>query len=114
MLQEDPDASQPSVFGRFAKEWFPAILSAVLGSAEQAAEQGIHYLLLDTCLMCLNWHDLFPAVGKTGGALDPQVKLAADSLMDYLVRSVHCVCESAFHDCQSALGLALFRLCLKG
>lgn len=85
-IQADADSPQPSVFGRFAKDWFPAVMSAVLGRAEQAAEQGIHYLLLDACLMCLSWPDLFPAAGKAGSALDPQVKLAADSLMDYLVQ----------------------------
>ena len=85
-LQASGTNPQASVFGLFAKEWFPAIMSAVLGSAEQAPEQGIHYLLLDACLTCLNWQDLFPGAGKGGPALDPQVKLAADSLMDYLVR----------------------------
>ena len=78
--------AKPSVFGRFAKAWFPAIMSAVLGSAEQAAEQGIHYLLLDACLTCLNWRDLFPGLSKGSAAMDPQVKLAADLLMEYLVR----------------------------
>ena len=75
----------PGVFGHFAAEWFPAMMSAVLGNAEEAAEEGIHYLLLDVCLMCLTWHTLFPAVHKASPSLSPQVKLAADALMDYLV-----------------------------
>ena len=66
-------------------------MSAVLGTAEQAADQGIHYLLLDACLACLNWQDLFPGVGKGTPALDPQVKLAADLLLDYLVSTLSTV-----------------------
>ncbi len=75
----------PGVFGHFAAEWFPAMMSAVLGNAEEAAEEGIHYLLLDVCLTCLSWHTLFPALHKATPSLSPQVKVAADALMDYLV-----------------------------
>ena len=60
-------------------------MSAVLGSAEEAAEEGIHYMLLDVCLICLTWQSLFPALHKGSPSLSPQVKLAADALMDYLV-----------------------------
>ena len=75
----------PGVFGHFAAEWFPAMMSAVLGNADEAAEEGIHILLLDVCLTCLSWPALFPAVHKASPSLSPQVKLAADALMDYLV-----------------------------
>ena len=75
----------PGVFGHFAAEWFPTMMSAVLGNADEAAEEGIHILLLDVCLTCLSWPALFPAVHKASPSLSPQVKLAADALMDYLV-----------------------------
>ena len=62
------------------------MVSAVLGSAEEAEEQGIHYMLLDVCLTCLTWPTLFPALHKGGAPSLPEgVKLAADALMDYLV-----------------------------
>lgn len=76
----------PGVFGQFAGAWFPAMTTAVLGNAEQAAEDGLHYMLLDVCLLCLAWPDLFPALHKGKASLSPQVKLAADALMDHLVR----------------------------
>lgn len=86
-VQGSGDQAEPSVFACFAHHWFPAIMAAVLGSAEEAAEQGIHYLLLDACLTCLGWQALFPAAHRGAGpGLEPQIKLAADSLMDYLVR----------------------------
>ena len=75
------------MFGQFAAEWFPALMGAVLGVAEAAAEAGIHSLLLDVSLMCLTWQDLFPALHTAAATtLHPQVKLAADALMDYLVK----------------------------
>lgn len=62
------------------------MVSAVLGSAEEAEEQGIHYMLLDVCLTCLTWPALFPGLHKRGApSLAEGVKLAADALMDYLV-----------------------------
>ena len=65
------------------------MVSAVLGTAEEAEEQGIHYMLLDVCLTCLTWPTLFPAMAKASTArLPDEVKLAADALMDYLVRLV--------------------------
>ncbi len=89
-LQASATEPSPGVFGHFAAEWFPAMMSAVLGNAEEAAEEGIHILLLDVCLTCLTWHTLFPALHKASPSLSPQVKVAADALMDYLVsRPMH-------------------------
>ena len=115
----------PGVFGHFAAEWFPAMMSAVLGNAEEAAEEGIHYLLLDVCLTCLNWHTLFPAVHKATPSLSPQVKVAADALMDYLVscpmhgslpnvlllQVICCCCTSAmFRSCVGSTNWSLHRV----
>ncbi len=85
IAQASMTETSPGVFGHYAAEWFSAMMSAVLGNAEEAAEEGIHILLLDVCLTCLNWHALFPALHKGSPSLSPQVKVAADALMDYLV-----------------------------
>ena len=83
----------PGVFGKFASDWIRAMVSAVLGSAEEAAQQGIHYLLLDVCFTCLTWHSLFPALYKdTGAVLTAQTQVAANALMDFLVRLLLCGC----------------------
>ena len=85
-MQAGSNDSSAGVFGQFASKWFPAMVSAVLGSAEEAEEQGIHYMLLDVCLTCLTWPTLFPAMHKRASpGLSAGVKVAADALMDYLV-----------------------------
>lgn len=62
------------------------MVSAVIGSAEEAAQQGVHYLLLDVCLTCLKWPSIFPALHRGASpGLPAEVQLAADALMDYLV-----------------------------
>lgn len=94
-MQASAEGPSHGVFGHFAGEWFPALMSAVLGNAEAAAEEGIHYLLLDVCLTCLTWHSLFPALHKGSPPLSPQVKLAADALMDYLVSHQACCMKEA-------------------
>ena len=84
--QGSSNDTSPGVFGQFASHWFPAMVSAVIGSAEEAAQQGIHYLLLDVCLTCLTWPSLFPTLHKGGApGLPAGVQLAAEALMDYLV-----------------------------
>ncbi|KAL3135934.1 hypothetical protein ABBQ32_006979 [Trebouxia sp. C0010 RCD-2024] len=88
--QDGGNESSHGIFGHFASDWFPAMVSAVLGSPEEAAEQGIHYLLLDVCLTCLSWPTLFPALHRGAApGLPAGVQLAADALMDYLVRAAY-------------------------
>jgi hypothetical protein len=100
----------PGVFGQFAAKWFPAMMSAVLGNAEEAAEEGIHCLLLDVCLTCLTWHTLFPAVHKPTQSLAPQVKVAADALMDYLV-SVKCMDHCLMRRCYKWFAAVTHKQC---
>lgn len=85
-VQAASNETSPGVFGQFGNDWFPAMISAVIGSAEEAAQQGVHYLLLDVCLTCLKWPSIFPAQHRGGTPdLPAGVQLAADALMDYLV-----------------------------
>lgn len=87
LVQDGGNESSHGVFGHFASDWFPAMVSAVLGSPEEGGEQGIHYLLLDVCLTCLTWPTLFPALHRGAApGLPAGVQLAADALMDHLVR----------------------------
>ena len=98
-VQAVTNETSPGVFGLFATDWFPVMVSAVLGSAEEAAQQGVHYLLLDVCLTCLNWPSIFPALHQGGApGLPAGVQLAADALMDYLVSNAAGTTEPT-HDC---------------
>ena len=71
---QEPQAAPPSVFGRHAEQWFPAMLDAVLGAAPP--DKGVHYLLLDCCVTWLEWPALFPRPPED----------AARRLTDHLVR----------------------------
>lgn len=76
-LQGSVTELEPSIFGRFASEWFPAMVDALIGGETDPRRDGIHYLLLDSCVMFLGWPSLFPVPPRGG---------AAASLMNYLVR----------------------------
>ncbi len=77
---------QPSIFGRFAAEWFPVMVDALIGDVEKPEEVGIHYFLLDACVTFLGWPALFPVPPRGG---------AAPTLMNYLVRiQIH---ANSFH-----------------
>jgi hypothetical protein len=72
---QEPQAAPPSVFGRHAEHWFPAMLDAVLGAAPP--DKGVHYLLLDCCVTWLEWPALFPRPPEE----------SARRLVDHLVRA---------------------------
>ena len=66
-----PHETEPSVFGRYAAQWFPPMVDALVGHLyRQPEEAGIHYLLLDACVTFLTWPALFatPPGGANGSA----------------------------------------------
>ena len=77
-LQCAPSATEPSLFGRFAAQWFPAMVSALIGHIQAPSEAGVHYLLLEACVTFLSWDSLFPV---------PPRGDEASQLMNYLVRA---------------------------
>lgn len=72
---------QPSIFGRFAAEWFQPLVDAVIGGVESPEAEGLHYMLVDVCATVLGWQDLFPV-----GPLPRDLQPAARALLGYLVR----------------------------
>ena len=54
-----PEAN-PSIFGHFAAEWFPAMVDVLIGNTQAPQEAGVHYMLLDACVTFLGWDSLFP------------------------------------------------------
>ena len=70
-----PEAN-PSIFGHFAAEWFPAMVDVLIGNTQAPQEAGVHYMLLDACVTFLGWDSLFPV---------PPQQEVANRLMDYLV-----------------------------
>ena len=66
---------EPSIFGGFAAEWFPAMVDALIGGVEKPESVGLHYFLLDACVTFLGWPALFPVPPRGG---------AAPTLMSYL------------------------------
>ena len=66
----------PSIFGRFAAEWFPAMTNVLISNTQAPQEAGVHYMLLDACVTFLGWDSLFPV---------PPKQEVAVQLMDYLV-----------------------------
>ena len=77
-----PEAN-PSIFGHFAVEWFPAMVDVLISNTQAPQEAGVHYMLLDACVTFLSWDSLFP--------VPPQQELATQ-LMDYLVRVMSSSC----------------------
>ncbi len=75
-LQDAQSRAEPSLFGRFAGHWFPAIVDVLIGSIQAPEQAGVHYLLLDACVTFLGWDALFPM---------PPRGEAASQLMSYLV-----------------------------
>ena len=69
---------EPSLFGRFAAQWFPAMVDALIGHIKAPEETGVHYLLLEACVTFLSWDSLFPV---------PPRGDEASQLMNYLVRA---------------------------
>lgn len=79
-LQDGTPAAEPSLFGRFATQWFPAMVDALIGKIQDPPEAGVHYLLLEACVTFLSWDSLFPV---------PPRGVEASQLMSYLVRAKH-------------------------
>jgi hypothetical protein len=81
---------EPSVFGRYAAQWFGPMVAVLVGGLNrQPAEQGIHYFLLDACFTFLGWPALFPT--PPGGPQGP-----AGQLLRYLVRGSFLAQRGAF------------------
>ena len=58
------------MFAAFAAQWFPALVDAVCSGAEDPASAGVHYFLVDLCIMFLGWPGLFPQPPDTAAARD--------------------------------------------
>ncbi|KAK9829312.1 hypothetical protein WJX72_005143 [[Myrmecia] bisecta] len=75
--------AEPSIFGRYATSWFPAMVDVITGGGQDTASQGMHYLLVDVCLTFLGWRQLF-SDGRAA-TLPAEIRPAALSLMHYMV-----------------------------
>lgn len=77
-LQDGSPAPEPSLFKRFATQWFPAMVDPLIGGIQDPSEAGVHYLLLEACVAFLSWDSLFPVPPRGEHALQ---------LISYLVRT---------------------------
>jgi hypothetical protein len=75
--QVSDQQAEPSIFGRLAVDWFPAMVEVLVRNVSSPEKIGIHLVMLDTCVSFLSWPLLFPVPPRGG---------AAARLMDYLVR----------------------------
>lgn len=84
----------PSIFACFACKWLPGIASVAQAEMNDPANNaGLHYLLVDVCLMLLSWDALFS--GQEGFQ---EIRPYAVGLLSVLVGS--CICMKKWlHAC---------------
>ena len=85
-LLQDPSLPSPSIFGRHAEKWFPAVAGAITADMEDPSKEGLHYLLLDVCTMFLGWPSIFPVDRR--GSIARELQPVASGFLSFLVG--HC------------------------
>ena len=81
MQEAETDNPSPSIFAKYACQWFPPMVDVLTSGKSQAA--GIHYMLRDAILVLLSWPSLWPPIGRNAQL----TRGAANCLMEHLVSS---------------------------